>query len=284
MNDYKFGNFIYTLRSEKGISQEQLGQLAGVSNSTVSKWENGKSIPPMKTLKILSEYFGVTSEELLNGERTKDETIEDEVSFEIVQKYDYDFYKQAAKHPFSRNGKFLKFARIFFIVALASSVIICVIPALKTDIGMGLIAILMNLLLFASIFSLRNRSVKRQFKAKSEIQKSDSWELTYQFGEKIVIIDGENTLTYSYSQFGKVTETDKQVYLWIDKDGAWILQKNSFIKGNPDNFVDFLQPKLGPLRKSPASRQRILQSIFLLLMSIAFLVNAFDYAWQNFSH
>lgn len=73
MNDYKFGNFIYELRSEKNISQEELGQIAGVSNSTVSKWENGKSIPPMKTLKILSSYFDISVEELLNGERKQAE-------------------------------------------------------------------------------------------------------------------------------------------------------------------------------------------------------------------
>lgn len=69
MNDYTFGNFICELRTEKGLSQSQLGALVGVSNTAVSKWENGKSIPSMKVLKALAGIFDVQVEELLNGKR-----------------------------------------------------------------------------------------------------------------------------------------------------------------------------------------------------------------------
>ncbi len=66
-DNYKFGNYICELREKKGISQSELGKLVGVSNAAVSKWENGKSIPPMKTLKMLSVIFNVPVEDLLNG-------------------------------------------------------------------------------------------------------------------------------------------------------------------------------------------------------------------------
>ncbi len=69
MRDYDFGNFIYTLRMEKKLSQSKLGALVGVSNKAVSKWENGGSKPSMDTLKQLSEIFDVTVEELLAGRR-----------------------------------------------------------------------------------------------------------------------------------------------------------------------------------------------------------------------
>lgn len=69
MNDYKFGNFICHLRTEKGLSQSQLGNMIGVSNKAVSKWEMGVSKPRPAMLVTLATLFGVTVEELLAGER-----------------------------------------------------------------------------------------------------------------------------------------------------------------------------------------------------------------------
>ncbi len=69
MNDYKFGNFICYLRTENGLSQSQLGDMMGVSNKAVSKWEMGVSKPRPAMLVALATFFGVTVEELLAGER-----------------------------------------------------------------------------------------------------------------------------------------------------------------------------------------------------------------------
>ena len=69
VNDYRFGNFLYTLRCEKGLSQSELGDLLGVSNKAVSKWETGAAKPRGNTLMRLAEIFSVTADELLSGER-----------------------------------------------------------------------------------------------------------------------------------------------------------------------------------------------------------------------
>lgn len=69
MNDYTFGNFLYELRTEKGLSQSELGEIMGVSNKTVSKWEMGVSKPRPAMLVVLASFFCVTVEELLAGER-----------------------------------------------------------------------------------------------------------------------------------------------------------------------------------------------------------------------
>ncbi len=88
MNDYGFGNFLYELRTEKGLSQSELGRLCGVSNKAVSKWEMGAAKPRPEKLAKLSEIFGVTIEELLRGKR-KEETAEkangdsEEIAFAI---------------------------------------------------------------------------------------------------------------------------------------------------------------------------------------------------------
>lgn len=64
MNDYLFGNFLCSLRTEKGLSQTQLGSMLGVTNKAVSKWENGRTKPNTSLFPKLSEILGVSVEEL----------------------------------------------------------------------------------------------------------------------------------------------------------------------------------------------------------------------------
>ena len=76
MDTEKIGKFIYTLRKEKNLSQYQLADLIPISRQAVSKWERGKTTPDSLTLIKLSEIFNVTINELLNGERLLDNSIE----------------------------------------------------------------------------------------------------------------------------------------------------------------------------------------------------------------
>ncbi|MBE7050708.1 MAG: helix-turn-helix domain-containing protein [Ruminococcaceae bacterium] len=66
MNDYKFGEYIYKLRTEADLSQAQLAEKLGVSDKAVSKWENGKAKPQIDMLKKLAIIFGVQVEEMLD--------------------------------------------------------------------------------------------------------------------------------------------------------------------------------------------------------------------------
>ena len=72
MDQIKTGKFIAKLRKEKGFTQEELGGKLGVSNKTVSRWENGNYMPDIETLRILSKEFSVSIEELLDGERSEE--------------------------------------------------------------------------------------------------------------------------------------------------------------------------------------------------------------------
>ena len=69
MNDYKFGNFLFQLREQKGMTQAQLAQMLNVTAAAVSKWENGESKPRIETLFSLAQILGVSAEELMAGER-----------------------------------------------------------------------------------------------------------------------------------------------------------------------------------------------------------------------
>lgn len=65
MNDYEFGNYLYALRKNAGLSQTELANQLGVTNKAVSKWENGKSKPTTETLRNIADLFGVSVETLL---------------------------------------------------------------------------------------------------------------------------------------------------------------------------------------------------------------------------
>lgn len=69
MDSKKFGAFLKTLRAEKGFTQEQLAEKYGVSNRAVSRWETGSNLPDLDILIRLSDDYGVTLRELLDGER-----------------------------------------------------------------------------------------------------------------------------------------------------------------------------------------------------------------------
>ena len=65
--EYKetMGKRISDLRKSKGMTQEQLAQLVGVTPQAVSKWENDLSCPDISILPQLAEALGVTTDELL---------------------------------------------------------------------------------------------------------------------------------------------------------------------------------------------------------------------------
>jgi transcriptional regulator with XRE-family HTH domain len=65
MNKRMLGDTIYRLRKEKGMSQAELGELAGVSNKAVSKWETYEANPDITLLPLLAQSLGVTTDELL---------------------------------------------------------------------------------------------------------------------------------------------------------------------------------------------------------------------------
>lgn len=67
MRDYKFGTRLYNLRKGKGLSQTELGNLVGVTNKAVSKWETGEAKPALTQLIKLGKIFDVSVEEILDS-------------------------------------------------------------------------------------------------------------------------------------------------------------------------------------------------------------------------
>ncbi|MFR6126340.1 MAG: helix-turn-helix domain-containing protein [Eubacterium sp.] len=60
-----FNEKLINLRKSKGLSQEELGNELKVSRQTISKWESCQSYPDFQRLVLLSDFFGLTLDELV---------------------------------------------------------------------------------------------------------------------------------------------------------------------------------------------------------------------------
>lgn len=76
MNQEKIGKYISELRKENNMTQEQLAEKMGVTDKSISRWENGNTMPDISMMVQLSEILNTTLPELINGRKmTKDELI-----------------------------------------------------------------------------------------------------------------------------------------------------------------------------------------------------------------
>ncbi len=71
MDQIKIGKFILNCRKEKGITQEQLAEKLGVTSKSISRWENGHTMPDYTLLKDLCNELDININELLSGEKIK---------------------------------------------------------------------------------------------------------------------------------------------------------------------------------------------------------------------
>ena len=69
MEQKTIGSFIAVLRKANGLTQRELAEKLNVSDKAVSRWERDECAPDLTLIPVLAEIFGVTSDELLRGER-----------------------------------------------------------------------------------------------------------------------------------------------------------------------------------------------------------------------
>lgn len=86
MDKEQIGKFIRSLRLEKNMKQQDLANTVFISRQAVSLWERGKAIPDSSILCLLSDFFGVSVNEILKGEKVTHETKKDleEITLKMV--------------------------------------------------------------------------------------------------------------------------------------------------------------------------------------------------------
>ena len=109
MNQQKIGKFIQQKRKEKNLTQEELANKLGVSNRTISKWENGRGMPDYSVILELCKVLDMSINEMLSGEEIVKENYQTMLEENIIKTIEYNNKK--------RNKKNLKIT-IFIIILL----------------------------------------------------------------------------------------------------------------------------------------------------------------------
>ena len=95
----KIGNFIAELRRKNNLTQAELGEQVGVTGKAVSRWERGLSIPDVAIINKVSEVLGITTTELLNGEKLGKVNTN---NIDEITENSIDFYKEKLKKKFRK--------------------------------------------------------------------------------------------------------------------------------------------------------------------------------------
>ena len=85
MDNNKIGKFIASLRKEKGLTQQELGDKLFVTDKAVSKWERGLSLPDISLLKKLAETLDVDVIDILEGKKNSNKKINIEEELEKIK-------------------------------------------------------------------------------------------------------------------------------------------------------------------------------------------------------
>lgn len=93
MNQERIGKFIAEKRKAKKITQSELAEKLGVTDRSVSNWENGKNMPDLSLFKPLCKILDITINELLSGEELNKQEYQEKFEENIVNTIDYSTNK-----------------------------------------------------------------------------------------------------------------------------------------------------------------------------------------------
>lgn len=73
MNKEKTGKMIRQARINKGYTQSELGDLIGVSNKAISRWENGETFPDIGVIEPLAQMLELRIQDIITGTKDSDQ-------------------------------------------------------------------------------------------------------------------------------------------------------------------------------------------------------------------
>mgnify|MGYP001625269155 FL=1 len=89
MNQEKIGKFIAECRKKKGMTQAELGEKLGVTEKSISNWENGRNMPDLSLFKPLCNEFNISLNDLMSGEKVKEKEYQEKLEENIINTIDY---------------------------------------------------------------------------------------------------------------------------------------------------------------------------------------------------
>lgn len=89
MNQGKIGKFIAECRKKRKMTQSELAEKLGVTEKSISNWENGRNMPDLSLFKPLCIELNITINDLMSGERIDQEKYQEKFEENIVSTIDY---------------------------------------------------------------------------------------------------------------------------------------------------------------------------------------------------
>ena len=118
MNQEKIGKFIAKKRKEKNLTQIQFAEKLGVSDRSVSNWENGKNMPDMSLFPIISKELNITINDLMSGEIVEKKEYQQKFEENII----YTIDKKVKKENRLLKVILLTLFIIFFVLVMFVSI------------------------------------------------------------------------------------------------------------------------------------------------------------------
>ena len=118
MNQDKIGKFIAKKRKEKNLTQIQFAEKLGVSDRSVSNWENGKNMPDMSLFPIISKELNITINDLMSGEIVEKKEYQQKFEENII----YTIDKKVKKENGLLKIILLTLFIIFFVLVMFVSI------------------------------------------------------------------------------------------------------------------------------------------------------------------
>ena len=118
MNQEKIGKFIAKKRKEKNLTQIQFAEKLGVSDRSVSNWENGKNMPDMSLFPIISKELNITINDLMSGEVVEKKEYQQKFEENII----YTIDKKVKKENRLLKIILLTLFIIFFVLVMFVSI------------------------------------------------------------------------------------------------------------------------------------------------------------------
>lgn len=158
MDQIKTGKFIATLRKEKDLTQEQLGEKLGVTNKTISRWENGNYMPDIEMLSLLAKEFDVSINELISGERFLEEDFKKAADNNLVTALNNSIFTLKEKIAFFKK-KWLRehIATIVLCIVVWIGIMLWVAQKLKDSNSYALLGAIGSILAILFYVVLYNR-------------------------------------------------------------------------------------------------------------------------------
>ena len=134
MDQGKIGKFIAALRREQGLTQEQLGEKLGVTNKTVSRWENGNYMPDIEMLQLLSAALSDSINEILAGERLSEASYREKSEENVKLLLKESIYTREESEIYWKT-KWKKENLSYIVCAALAAVLGCVLLLLLTELS-----------------------------------------------------------------------------------------------------------------------------------------------------